>query len=47
VNGAIAVFPDGFPVRLGWISFVFWKIELGIVVMVFLHQVVTGDFGND
>ena len=47
VNGTVAVFPDGFPVRPGWISFVFWKIELRIVMMVFLHQVVTGDFGND
>ena len=47
VNGTVAVFPDGFPVRPGWISFVFWKTELRIVMMVFLHQVVTGDFGND
>ena len=47
VNGTTAVFPDGFPVRAGRISFVFGKIELRIVMMVFLHKAVTGDFGDD
>ena len=47
VDGAAAEFPDSFPVSPGRIAFVFWKIELRIVMMVFLHQTVTGDFGDD
>ena len=47
VDGAAAEFPNGFPVSQGGIAFVFWKIKLGIVVVVFLHQTVTGDFGDD
>ena len=47
VDGAAAEFPNGFSVGRGRIAFVFWKIELRIVVMVFLHQTVTSDFGDD
>ena len=47
VDGAAAEFPNGFFVSPGRIAFVFWKIELRILMMIFLHQTVTGDFGDD
>ena len=47
VDGAAAEFPNGFLMSLGGIAFVSWKIKLRIVMVVFLHQTVTGDFGDD
>jgi len=39
-------FSNGFLVGPGRIAFMFGKIELGIVMMVFLHQAIPGDFGD-
>ena len=47
MNGAIAEFPYGLLVGPGRVAFVFGEIELGIIMMVSLHQTIPGDLGDN
>jgi len=47
MNGTAAEFSDGVFVGFGWIALVFAEIELGIVMVISLHQAVSGNLGDD
>jgi hypothetical protein len=46
MNRAATKFSNGFLVGPGRIAFMFGEIELGIIMMVFLHQAIPRDFGD-
>ena len=47
VDRTEAKYPYGLLMGPGWVSLVFGKIELGIVMMVSSHQAVPGDLGDN
>ena len=47
MNGAEAVSFNGFAMGLGRVAFVAVKPELGIIIMIALHDPIAGLFGND
>ena len=47
VDGAEAKYPYGLLMSPGRVSFVSGKVELGIIMMVSLHQAIPGDLGDN